>query len=63
MDIGIGRAEHDPIIAGQQVIPIENIATGFDEKISSKQRGKVPGCSRTQGRKSRRLIADIAADQ
>jgi hypothetical protein len=63
MDIGIGGAKHDTIIASHQVIAIENIATGFDEKVSSKQRRKVPGCGRAQGRKSGLLISDVAACQ
>ena len=61
MDIGIGRAKYDPIVASQQVIPLENIATRFDKKIRCKQAGKVLNRSRAQGRQSRRLIADITA--
>ena len=41
MDVGIGGAENDPVIAGQQIITLQKIAAGFDEKIDRQQRGKV----------------------
>ena len=61
MDVCIGSAEDDPVIAGQQIIALQKIAAGFDEKIDRQQHGKMAGRRAAERRQTGLLIIDVAA--